>query len=93
MGYQTFANSPKNLTKAEDIGNGQIELRHLSPSLFAEIQKIGLHNHTGVGSRKVRQDMLEGSYGQNGFIMYSEDGTKRYRIKIGNDGVLTSTEV
>ena len=93
MGYKTFSESPKNLTKAEDIGNGQIELRHLSPSLFAEIQKIGLHNHTGVGSRKVRQDMLEGSYGKNGFLLYSEDGTKRYRITIDNSGVLQATEV
>lgn len=93
MGYKTFSESPKNLTKSEDIGNGQIELRHLSPSLFAEVQKVGLHNHTGVGSRKVRQDMLEGGYGKNGFIMYSEDATKRYKITIDNSGVLQATEI
>jgi hypothetical protein len=93
MGYSTFSTAPKNLTKAEDIGNGQIELRHLAPSLFAEIQKVGLHNHTGVGSRKVRQDMLEGAYGKNGFILYSDDGTKRYRITINNSGTLQATEV
>lgn len=93
MGFQTFATEGKNKTKSEDIGNGQIELRHLAPSLFAEIQKIALHNHSGVGSRKVRHDDIEGAYGKNGFILYSNDGTKRYRIQIDNSGVLTSTEL
>ena len=93
MGYQTFSTGPKNLTKAEDIGPGQIELRHLAPSLFAEIQKIGLHNHSGTGSRKIKQDALEGSYGKNGFTLYSNDGTKRYRIQIDNTGTLTATEI
>lgn len=93
MGYSTFAGSPKNVTKAEDIGNGQIELRHLAPSLYAEIQKIGLHNHSGVGSRKIKHDDLEGAYGKNGFILYSDDGTKRYRITINNSGTLIATEI
>ena len=93
MGYSTFSTSPKALTKAEDIGNGQIELRHLAPSLFAEIQKVGLHSHTGTGSRRVRFDNLEGAYGKNGFIMYSTDATKRYRIQINNSGTLTATEI
>jgi len=61
--------------------------------LFAEIQKVGLHNHTGTGSRRVRFDTLEGAYGKNGFIMYSNDGTKRYRIQINNSGTLTATEI
>ena len=93
MGYATLKDSAKRLTLGEDIGNGQIDLRHLSPSLFAEIQKIGLHNHSGVGSRKIKQDMLEGGYGKNGFIMYSEDATKRYKITIDNSGVLQATEI
>jgi len=93
MGYATMKDSAKRLTLGEDIGNGQIELRHLSPSLFAEVQKIQLHNHSGVGSRKIRQDMLEGGYGKNGFIIYSEDATKRYKITIDNSGVLQATEV
>ena len=81
MGYQTFATEGKNKTKSEDIGNGQIELRHLAPGLFAEIQKVGLHNHSGTG------------YGKNGFILYSNDGTKRFRITINNSGTLIATEV
>lgn len=93
MGYSSFANSPKNITKSEDIGSGQIELRHLAPSLFAEIQKIGLHNHSGVGSRKIKHQDLEGAYGKNGFILYSDDGTKRYRITINNSGTLIATEL
>jgi len=93
MGYMSFANSPKPLTKGEDVGQGQIDLRHLSPSLFAEIQKIGLHNHSGVGSRKIKLADLEGGFGKNGFIMYSEDATKRYKITIDNSGVLQATEI
>lgn len=93
MGYTAFANSPKNLTKSEDIGNGQIELRHLSPALFSEIQKVGLHNHSGVGSRKIKHDDLEGAYGKNGFIMYSDTGLKRYKIQINDSGTLTATEL
>lgn len=93
MGYQTFATEGKSKTKSEDIGNGQIELRHLAPGLFAELQKVGLHNHSGVGSRKVRHEDLEGPYGKNGFIMYSEDGSKRFRITINNSGTLIATEV
>ena len=93
MGYNSFSGSPKNVTKSEDIGSGQIELRHLSPALFSEIQKIGLHNHSGVGSRKIKHDDLEGAYGKNGFLLYSNDGTKRYRIQIDNSGTLTATEV
>ena len=93
MGYATFANSPKTLTKSEDIGSGQIELRHLAPSLFAEIQRIGLHNHSGTGSRKIQQDVIEGSYGKDGFLIWSDDATKRFRITITNAGALEATEV
>lgn len=93
MGYETFSKGPKNLTKSEDIGNGQIDLRHLSPALYAEIQKIGLHNHSGVGSRKIKHDDLEGAYGKNGFILYSDDATKRYRITINNSGTIIATEI
>lgn len=93
MGYSSFATSGKAVTKSEDIGNGQIELRHFSPALFAELQKVGLHNHSGVGSRKIKHEDLEGSYGKNGFILFSNDGTKRYRIQINNSGTLTATEL
>lgn len=93
MGYATFSTSPKNLTKAEDVGNGQIELRHLAPSLFAEIQRIGLHNHSGTGSRRIKSQDLEGAFGKSGFIMYSDDGTKRFRITITSAGSLEATEV
>lgn len=93
MGYETFSKGPKNLTKSEDIGNGQIELRHLSSALFTEIKKTGTHNHSGIGSRKVRHSDLEGAYGKSGFIMYSNDGTKRYAITIDNSGTLIATEL
>ena len=93
MGYATFAQSGKALTKAEDIGNGQIDLRHLSPALFAELQKVGLHNHSGTGSRRIKTQDLEGPFGRTGFIMYSDDATKRYRITIDNTGTLQATEL
>lgn len=93
MGYSTFSTSPKSLTKNEDVGPGQIALKHLDPALFAEIQRVGLHNHSGTGSRRVKLQDLEGAWGKNGFIMYSDDGTKRYRIQINNSGTLTATEI
>lgn len=82
MGYLTNANTPKALTKAEDIGNGQIQLRHLDPSLFAQIQQVNLHNHSGIKSRRINLRDLEGSFGVRGFEIYSSDGTKRYQLTI-----------
>lgn len=82
MGYASFSSSPKALTTSEQIGSGQIELRHLSPSLFTEFRQIGLHNHTGTKSRKVNIRNLEGYFDKEGFIMYSSDATKRYQVTI-----------
>lgn len=50
MGFQTFSFGGKAPVKGDDIGSGQIELRHLSPSLFLELQLIKLHSHSGVDS-------------------------------------------
>ena len=93
MGYGEFKESPKSLITSEQIGKGQIQLFHLAASLFAEIQKIGLHNHSGVGSRKIEISNLNGAFGKTGFVMYSNDGTKRYRITIDNTGTLQATEI
>lgn len=92
-GYAEFKSSPKTVTTSDQIGPGQIKLFHLSEELFSEIRKISLHSHTGSGSRKVNLRDLEGAFGKDGFILYSNDGSKRYRIQINNSGTLTATEL
>ncbi len=82
MGYSTFKSSSKALTTSEQIGPGQIQLSHLDSGLFTEIQKISLHNHSGVGSRRVSIRNLEGDFGSQGFFMFSSDGSKRYHVTI-----------
>lgn len=82
MGYADFSNSPKQLVTSDQIGAGQIELRHFSAPLFAEFRQVALHNHSGIKSRRVNIRDLEGSFGKDGFIMYSSDGTKRYKVTI-----------
>lgn len=92
MGYATFETGGKGLIKSDEIGPGQVELRHLSPALFTELRQIATHNHSGVKSRKVQLKDLTGFFGTSGFIMYSSDGTKRYRVTIDsgtNEFVLT----
>lgn len=67
MGYQTFSFGGKAPIKGDDIGGGQIELRHLSPSLFLELQLIKLHSHTGTDSVPLTfdstPDMVKGYQG------------------------------
>ncbi len=89
MGYSELKSAPKALTTGDQIANGAIELRHLAPSLFSEIQKQGLHSHTGSGSRKVKITDLGGAFGSGGFYMYDTSGT-RYHVTIsGGAFVLT----
>lgn len=93
MGYATFASAGKELTRSEQIGPGQVELRHLSPALFSEIRQIALHNHTGVKSRKINLKNLTGAFGVNGFYIYSSDGTKRYKVTVNSGtGAFVLTE-
>jgi hypothetical protein len=92
VGYQTFSGSPKALVKSEDIGNGQININHLSPALYTEFRKIGLHSHSGQGSRRIELSSLTGAFGSVGFYMYSDDGTL-WQVTIANDGTVTTTEV
>lgn len=93
MGYATFKSAPKSLTTSDDIGAGQIKLEHLDPALFAELRNIALHSHSGVGSRKIDLINTTGSFGINGFYMYSSDGTKRYKVTINSaTGAFVLTE-
>jgi hypothetical protein len=93
MGYASFKESPKSVTKSEDIGPGQIELRHLSPSLYSELRNVNTHNHSGVKSQKIELKNLGGAWPKSGFYMFSNDGAKRYAITINNSGNLIATEV
>ena len=92
MGYHTFSTLGKNLTKSEDIGAGQIETRHLSPSLYTELRKVPLHTHSGLGSRQINLAALTGSFSYKGFLIYSPNG-KLWQITASNTGVLESAEI
>lgn len=92
MGYASFAHSGKELVTAEQIGSGQIELRHLSPGLYAELRTINTHNHSGSKSMKIELRNLTGAFGKRGFYIWSSDATKRYQVTINSgtgDWVLT----
>jgi len=94
MGYATFKEAPKELTKSEQIGDGQVELRHLSAALFTEFRQLNLHTHTGVRSRRLNIKYLEGAFPITGFLMYSSDGTKKYKVTINSGtGEFVLTEV
>lgn len=49
--YLTRETEGKARTTGEDIAPGAIELRHLSPGLFLELQLIKLHRHLGAESQ------------------------------------------
>jgi hypothetical protein len=83
-GYSSFKSSPKELVTTEGIGAGQIKLEHLDPALYQEIRAVQLHNHSGAKSRRLDLKNLEGAFGISGFLMYSSDGTKRYRVTINS---------
>ena len=51
MTYLKFQTLPKSVTTEEDMGTGQVALRHLAPTLFLELQQVKLHKHTGSDSR------------------------------------------
>lgn len=94
MGYATFKEAPKDLIKSEDIGAGQIELRHLSGALFTEFRQLNLHSHTGVRSRRISLKYLTGAFSKTGFYMYSSDATKKYHVTINSaTGAFVLTEV
>ncbi|MBI5357212.1 hypothetical protein HZB78_06410 [Candidatus Collierbacteria bacterium] len=94
MGYSTFKEASKTLIKSEDIGSGQIELSHLSPSLFVELRQVALHTHTGVRSRQVNLKDLTGAFTSKGFYMYSSDATKKYQVTINSGtGAFVLTQV
>ena len=81
-GYAEFKSSPKSLVTSDQIGTGQVQLRHLDPGLFAEIRKISTHAHKGAGSRQINIADLFGAFLKQGFYMYSSDGTKKYNVTI-----------
>ncbi len=84
MGYATFKESGKDLIKSGDIGPGQVELHHLSASLFTELRQVNLHSHTGVRSRRIKLKDLTGAFNRGGFYMWSSDATKRYQVTINS---------
>lgn len=90
--YQEFTRPGKSLITGDQIAPGAIDLSHFSPSLFAEFRQIALHPHSGVKSRRIQLQDLEGSFTQDGFLIRSPNGT-RWRIRIDNAGTITATAV
>jgi len=93
MGYNDFAGSPKALIRSEDIGPGQIDLAHLSPELFSAIRQITLHSHTGTKSKRIEIADLTGAFPKTGFVLYSSDGTKKWRMTVDNTGAWVATDI
>lgn len=48
--YGSFEFAPKSYTRSSDVGKGQINLPHLSPALFLQMQLVKSHTHSGVDS-------------------------------------------
>lgn len=89
-----FLRPGKNQVTSDQIAPGAIGLEHLGPGLFSELRQISLHNHSGVKSRKVQIQDLDGYFSRSGFLMYSSDGTKRYRVTVDSGtGAFVLTEV
>ena len=94
MGYQKFAFTSKAVTEGGNIGFGEVDFQHLSPALFMAVRNIELHSHTGVGSRKIDLKDLVGSFGKEGFLIYSSNGTKRYQVTVNSaTGLFVLTQV
>ena len=93
MGYAQFKESGKDLITSGDIGPGQIELQHLSASLFTELRQINLHTHSGVKSRRLNLKDFTGAFNRGGFYIYSSDATKRYKVTVDSGtGAFVLTE-
>lgn len=93
MDYKKFAFRPKDAVEGGSIGEGEVDFGHLAPALFSEIRNIQLHQHTGTGSTRLKLQNMDGYFRRDGFVMYSNDGTKKFAITINNAGVLAATEI
>lgn len=92
MGYAFAKEKGKAPITSDQIGSGQVQIHHLDAGLYAEINNISLHAHTGTRSRKVSLRNLEGSFGIDGFYMYSKTGAKRFKVQLNDDGTWSVAE-
>ena len=90
--YSEQVRPGKDQITGDSIAPGAIELRHLSAQLFSEMRQIALHTHSGVKSRRVKLQDLEGYFSKDGFYMYSSDTLAKYRVTISS-GALVVTAV
>jgi len=91
--YKKFAYRPKDAIEGGSIGEGEVDFQHLTPALYSEIRNIQLHAHTGTGSTRLKLQNVDGYFPRAGFVMYSDDGTKKYAITITNAGIIEATEI
>lgn len=92
MGYQTFAHTGKTLIKSEDIGSGQVSLRHMDPGLYTLIRMIQLHTHSGVDSPRLPLENTTGFFPLDGFKMVASNGNK-YKVTVNTSGALVVTQI
>jgi len=59
-GYLKFKVTPKAVTEGGDIGSGEIQLKHVHPAFFLELQLIKLHTHEGSDSRTLDPEATPG---------------------------------
>lgn len=90
--YSEQTRPGKTLTTGDSIAPGSISVRHLAPDLFSEIQKIKLHNHSGVNSVQIKLQDLTGSFTPSGILIRSPNGAL-WRIQVSNAGTITATAV
>jgi hypothetical protein len=93
MDYKKFAYTPKDQIDGGSLGQGEVDFNHLAPALFAEIRNIQLHQHTGTGSTRLKLQNMDGYFPRAGFVIFSDDGTKKFAITITNAGILEATEI
>jgi hypothetical protein len=91
--YKKLAFRPKDQIDGGSLAEGEVDFNHLAPALFSEIRNIQLHQHTGTGSSRLKLQNIDGYFPRAGFVMYSDDGTKRFAITINNAGVLAATPI
>lgn len=58
--YLKFKITPKGVTEGGDIGAGEIQLKHIHPAFFLELQLIKLHTHEGSDSRTLDPEATPG---------------------------------
>lgn len=91
MSYLERELTPKEQTTKDVIAPGSIELRHLSPALFLELQLIKLHNHLGTNSAKLSRAATPNVIAGQAPLERMEHGTASWSGGAASSGSVTLT--